>query len=331
MVATFFHTASEFVQYHQIIMIMQKRRHFLQSVAALGVVPGLSFGFSNKSSGKLDTQIACQQYPWQTFFQREGKQWKDNMTKSMEQLAATGIKGFEPSFDSMIQIGALQPFLRKHDLETYSFYVNSVLHDPGEAADSMDAVVRLAQTAKVLGIKIIVTNPSPISWGGAEDKTDDQLKLQAESLDALGARLRETGLTLAYHNHDSEMRRSAREFHHMMLGTDPENVSLCLDAHWIYRGSGNSQVALFDIVELYADRIVELHLRQSKDGIWTEAFGPGDIDYPRLAERLLALEKRPHLVLEQAVEKGTPHTMDAVKAHRESLAYAQEVFSGFLE
>jgi inosose dehydratase len=205
-------------------------------------------------------------------------------------------------------------------------YVNSVLHDPEEAQDNINAIVRLAKTAKVLGVQIIVTNPSPIRWGGDEDKTDDQLKVQADALDQLGSQLREIDLTLAYHNHDAEMRHSAREFHHMMLGTDPENVKLCLDAHWIYRGSGNSQVALFDIVKLYQDRIAELHLRQSKEGIWTEAFGPGDIDYERLADLLKAKGQQPHLVLEQAVEKGTPHTMNGVQAHQQGLAYVKQVF-----
>ena len=72
----------------------------------------------------------------------------------------------------------------------------------------------------------------------------------------------------------------------MLLATDPKNVSLCLDVHWVYRGSGNSQVALFDIVKLYGKRIAELHLRQSKGGIWQETFTEGDIDYPRLVQML---------------------------------------------
>ena len=115
-----------------------------------------------------------------------------------------------------------------------------------------------------------MTNPSPIRWGGPQSKTDDQLKLQARLLSQLGARLSDLGLVLAYHNHDAELRHAAREFHHMMLGTDPSTVTLCLDAHWIYRGSGNSSVALFDVLKLYGPRISELHLRQSRDGVWTE-------------------------------------------------------------
>ena len=137
------------------------------------------------------------------------------------------------------------------------------------------------------------------------------------------------GLTLAYHNHDMELRNAAREFHHMMLGTDPENVTLCLDAHWIYRGSGNSQVALFDVVKLYGSRVTELHLRQSQNGVWTETFGPGDIDYLRLAEVLLKLGVKPLLVLEQAIEEGSPNATKPAEAFKKSTAYVRQVFSAF--
>jgi len=32
----------------------------------------------------------------------------------------------------------------------------------------------------------------------------------------------------------------------MLTATNPDDVKLCLDAHWIYRGCGDSQVAVFD-------------------------------------------------------------------------------------
>ncbi len=115
----------------------------------------------------------------------------------------------------------------------------------------------------------------------------------------------------------------------MMVGTDPSYVKLCLDAHWIYRGAGNSSVALFDVLRLYGRRITELHLRQSVDNIWTETFSEGDIDYPRLAKHLLNIGIHPHIVLEQAVEKGTPKTMDTVEAFRQSSKYARRVFAKF--
>jgi inosose dehydratase len=113
----------------------------------------------------------------------------------------------------------------------------------------------------------------------------------------------------------------------MMVGTDPDLVSLCLDVHWVYRGAGNSEVAVFDIANLYAERIVELHLRQSQNGIWTEAFGPGDIDYPRLAKLLEKRGVRPLVTLEQSIERSSPETMNGLEAHRKSVAYARKVFA----
>ncbi|UCG58019.1 MAG: hypothetical protein JSU70_00655, partial [Phycisphaerales bacterium] len=110
-----------------------------------------------------------------------------------------------------------------------------------------------------------------------------------------------------------------------------KHVTLCLDAHWIYRGSGNSAVAVFDILRLYGSRITELHLRQSKDGVWTETMGEGDIDYVELAEYLLSIGVKPHIVLEQAAEQGTPKTMGTVQAFRRSSRYTRDVFAKFAD
>jgi inosose dehydratase len=122
------------------------------------------------------------------------------------------------------------------------------------------------------------------------------------------------------------MRASAREFHHMMLGTDPAQVGLCLDAHWIYRGAGNSQVALYDIVQLYGSRIASLHLRQSRGGVWTQALGDGDIDYQPLVARLRELRFAGPLIMEQAVEKGTPTDLPPVERERQSRAWVRAMF-----
>lgn len=307
---------------------MQDRRSFIKTVPVVAGAVYFSPHLTALANAPVEPNISCQYYPWFTFFKREGIDWYADLSYSIESVASVGFGGFEPTFDSVEEVENLKPLLKKYQLPMHSFYVNSILHDPKQVEASISQVIKIANAAKATGVKILVTNPSPIRWGGDENKIDSQLIFQAKALNELGKKLRKLGLTLAYHNHDAEMRNSAREFHHMMVGTDPENVRLSLDAHWIYRGSGNSQVALFDIVNLYLDRIVELHLRQSKEGIWTEDFGQGDIDYHRLAEVLSFNHKKPHLVLEQAVEEGSPHTMNGVEAHRLGLAYAKQVFAG---
>ncbi len=307
------------------------RRRFVRDLAVAGgasLFGGRAVGASEP--GKPDRlHVACNSYSWFVFYRRQGRNFYEHLDAGLKDLAESRLDGYEPGANNPQELDRLRPLLKKHGLEMRSLYVNSVLHEPEKAAQSIETVLTIADKAKTLGTKIIVTNPSPIAWGGPQNKDDEQLRTQAAAMNRLGRQLKEKGLTLAYHNHDIELRNAAREFHHMMVGTDPAYVTLCLDAHWVYRGAGNSQVALFDVVELYGPRIAELHLRQSKDGVWTETLCDGDIDYPALAERLLQIGVRPHIVLEQAVEKGTPRTMSPVEAFRKSSEYTREVFGDF--
>jgi inosose dehydratase len=297
------------------------------TAGAASAAPGSMASFARATPGRL--HVACNQYSWSVFFRREGRDFSKALDAGLAEVAASGLDGFEPGVGGLAQIEQIAPMLKKHKLEMRSLYVNSVLHEPQRAEESIADVVAAAAKAKEFGARIIVTNPSPLAWGGVKNKNDTQLRIQAKALNRLGAKLRSMGLALAYHNHDIELREAAREFHHMMVGTDPANVALCLDAHWVYRGAGNSQVALFDIVKLYGRRVRELHLRQSKDGVWAETFGPGDIDYGRLADELTRIGVQPHIVLEQAIEAKSPNTMDALEAFTESTAYTRRIFARF--
>lgn len=309
------------------------RRELLRDMAVVGgtVMMGAQTAGSaaTRSRGKL--HLACNQYSWLVFYQREGLDFNQSLDTGLADVAASGLDGFEPGINSPDDIDRLAPLLKKHGLEMRSLYVNSTLHDTSQTDKSIEEILAIAKKARQIGTQIIVTNPSPIRWGGPENKNDTQLEVQAKALDTLGAKVKSMGLRLAYHNHDIELRNAAREFHHAMLGTDPVNVTLCLDAHWVYRGSGNSAVALFDILKLYGPRITELHLRQSAAGIWSETFSDGDIDYRALAKYLLTIGVKPLLVLEQAVESGTPKTMKPLDAFRKSSQYAREVFAGFAD
>jgi inosose dehydratase len=306
------------------------RRGFIKDLAAVSgallIGAQSSTPAERKKPGKL--HLACNVYPWTVFYQREGRDFNKDLDKGLAEVAASGVDGFEPIINAPQDVDKIGPLLKKHSLQMRSLYVNSTLHERDQAGKSIEEVFAIAEKAKaVLGTQIIVTNPSPIRWGGPENKNDAQLKVQAEALEALGRKLKGINLTLAYHNHDIELRNAGREFHHVMVGTDPACVTLCLDAHWIYRGAGNSAVALFDVLKLYGSRVTELHLRQSKDNIWTETFGEGDIDYPALAKYLLDIGVRPHLVLEQAVEASSPKTVAPVEAFRQSSEYARHIFA----
>ena len=301
------------------------RRNFLQSVAALSATSLLT-SFKNNEQKSFNFPISCNAYNWTTFYGRQNKKWGEDLDKCIADLAKTGITAYEPGLESAEDVKRLAPFLKKYNISMPSVYVNSVLHKADEAEKSITTVLSIADEVLKLGTKIVVTNPSPIKWGGPEIKSDAELIVQAQSMEKLGSALRKKGLTLAYHTHDVELRAGAREFHHVLQNTTPQNVSFCFDTHWVYRGSMDSQVAVFDVLKMYGNRIAELHLRQSVNGVWSETFGTGDIDYQRFANELKAMKINPHIVIEQCVEAKTSDTMDGVQAHIKDLAMIKEIF-----
>lgn len=310
-------------------MALSSRRQFVQmlSVSGLGTL-----WLKNNPFLLAEKQfpISCSSYNWTTFFKREGLRWGENPEFDIAQFAKSGIKALEQSFESPEHVETLMPYLEKYEISMPSAYVNSILHEPDKADGSIDQILKIAKALKAANTKILVTNPTPIAWGKQIPKTDAQIRLQTENLNLLGSELRDMGIQLAYHTHDSEMAAGATEFHHVLQNTDPQFVWFCLDAHWIYRGCNDSQLAVFDAIKMYGDRIAELHIRQSEKGTWTETFGKGDIDYSLMASIFGDKKIRPHLVIEQCIEQATPHTMDSVAAHREDLKNVEKIFHDIL-
>ncbi|MBO0936788.1 TIM barrel protein [Fibrella sp. HMF5335] len=306
------------------------RRHFLTSIAATSAVATLTqadlIASDSATQPTASQPISCNSYTWNTFYGRAKKQWMADPDASLKEYVASGFTAYEPGVSNLKEVQDLGPLLKKYNLAMPSLYVNSTLHNRDKADASVALALAIADAAKPLGTRIIVTNPDPIKWGSPDNKSDAELEEQVRNLDRLGAELRKRGMTLAYHTHAPEHRAAAREFHHMMVASNPDHVKLCLDAHWVYRGSDNSQVALFDVVKLYGSRIAEMHIRQSQNGIWSETFTPtGDIDYPRLFA-LVKTKAQPLVVMEQCLETGSPNTMDVVAAHKQDLAVAKTVF-----
>lgn len=284
----------------------------------------------NLSSDHLDNKsvhIGTQAYGWSQIAEREGRAWPASQSWAMAEAAAAGLRQWEPLLDDVGQVDTVAKAAADNGLGIRSIYMGGNFHDPDTAPNTVRTMIAIARAARVHGSSLCVVNPNPIDWSSKQDKTDEQLTYQLDRLVELATGLRGEGLTLCYHTHDAEMRQGAREFHHMLLHTDPELVKLCLDPHWIYRGAGNSQLALLDIVQLYGERIAEIHLRQSKAGTWDEVVGPGDLDYSRVVSAVTASGTRPFLVVEHALEPGTPNTMSNAEAHRKSRLFVEDVFA----
>lgn len=285
----------------------------------------------------MELTLGSQIYPWYQHYRRAGKQVEERLDEALADVAAAGLEAWEQSLDSDEQADALAPLLRKHGLRLTSIYAGGRLCDE-HWRDAATRIVDAGERAKALGASIVVSNPAPLHENGAVcDKTDAQLRTQATALRWLTERLHDMGLTLAYHTHEPEMRCAAREFHHMMLATGPTrggagddepSMALCCDAHWLFRGAGDSNVAFADLVELYGDRIASLHLRQSHRGVWTEALDVGaDLDYAPLIATLREIDFAGPAMIETAFEPGTPTDLDLVESHRRSAEWIRQHFT----
>jgi inosose dehydratase len=300
------------------IIPQMKRRSFLQTAA--GAAVGFSAAALEKSFGESTSDvlhIAVNEFTANNLYGRDHKNYRDHLAE----LKTVGASGLELMVSTAASLEKQAKQFQDNGLELRSVYTGGNFFDEKRVRAETDRFVKLGEAAKKFGTKIIVFNADPKTG-----KSDAELELQSQSIDKAGAELAKIGITLALHYHTTELEFGGREFHHLLCGTDPKHLSLCLEEHWSYRACGNSQVALFDHFKLYKARIVEVHLRQSVKGIWSETFGDGDIDNIKLAAALKTLPVYPHVVVEQCAENGTPQTIEAGEVFKQSFAYIRKIF-----
>lgn len=127
---------------------------------------------------------------------------------------------------------------------------------------------------------------------GEEDRPQDAAGWQelGAELDGIGAQLKETGMQLAYHNHDFEMEEIDGELiiDHILNAADPENLMWQADVAWIDRGGQDPAQLLRD----HAGRVITIHAKdnhpegEDEGGFATAGSGRLDWDafYPPLTK-----------------------------------------------
>src|SRR5690606_19197659 len=131
--------------------------------------------------------------------------------------------------------------------------------------------------AHVLGHRYLV-----VPWLDEHERASlDGYRRVADELNGVGARLREVGIQLAYHNHDFEFESfdGDRTGYDVLLeATDPALVAMEMDLYWTVHG-GRDPVALF---ERHPGRFPLLHLKdRMEDGEMVEV-GMGEIGFGRV-------------------------------------------------
>jgi inosose dehydratase len=303
-----------------IIRSRQTRREMFSGVAKLAGATLLSrqLLLGAQYAPKLSVEI----YIWIQHLKSEKKTLAEGLEEVMASFHGAGYRRVELNQDFF------QPALRertftllaKYHLAPETVYAGTTLHETTAAEKSVRQVVELARLLKPHGTRVIVTNPSPKP--GQALKTNEELDTEAKYVDRLAEEVGGLGMKLALHHHTPELLEHAREWRHLLQHTDPKRVYCCVDVHWAYRGGQEVMSFLSET----GDRLVELHLRNSRQGIWMEDFGPGDIDYQKIADYLHDISFNGYLVVELAYEKDTQITRSLDEDLRLSRLYTEKVF-----
>ncbi len=269
-------------------------------------------------------KLAVGMYRWVQDRRSKGTTLWDDLDKVLAEVRAAGftyVEGFlQDFFGSDERAERTRRLLAKNKVKLAGLYTGGLFHEEQAGRKTIASIVEMARRAKGQGDLFIDVNPNPLP--GGKKKTEQQLATQARMLNELGRKLKAMGMELVIHQHAPEIHHGAREHRYNIKHTDPDVVGFCIDTHWFYRGGAD----VMELTRATGKRIKAVHLRNSKDGVWTESFGPGDIDYGAVADYLREIGFDGWLSLELAVEKKTKVTRGIVENHRLGREYIEKVF-----
>lgn len=177
-----------------------------------------------------------------------GQELDKDFWGTMQKVAATGYQGIETGRHALEKAGMPLPELSRR-LQDLGLVVITL----GSSKDSFaNGSLAPIETAKAIGAKRITFYYGPCD-------SVEQLKRDAEVYNEIGARCREHGIELLYHNHDHEFRRFGDQYglDILMENTDPELVKLNLDVAWVYFGGAQPD----EVIRHYAGRCPVLHIK----------------------------------------------------------------------
>ena len=293
---------------------MISRREFLAGAAAAGVL---------RAAGYQPT-LMLQPYVWTQVFQKEKISLGDGLERMFAASKGAGYNRIElmDAFLTPELRGRTADLVRQYDFAVPVVYQGGTFHEAEAAERSIAQILATADAARDLHAEWINTNCNPKK--GRERKSDSELATEARYLNSLGQHLKERGMRLMLHEHDPDMADGAREWRSNLHDTDPKLMWICMDVHWVYRGKQDPM----ELLREAGRRIASLHVRNSVQGVWSESFGDGDVDYRAVARFLQGIGYQGMIAVELAYENGTNPTRPLEDDLRMSREYAKRVFFG---
>jgi sugar phosphate isomerase/epimerase len=226
----------------------------------------------------------------------------------LAEVAAAGYDGVEIGAQHLdiSQPHTFRRLVADHGLQVVGIHVGGEIYDPQSVREAMDNLAQTMAFAAQAGAPFL-----PFSGRPKPDKTDEDHRRQAESLNRIGQLCSGHGIRLCYHNHFWEIENDCAELRHLCEHTDPDLVWLCLDVGWVERAGGSPLAVANEFLE----RVAYFHLKDTRDDLWLEV-GQGEVDFAGLF-RLLEGQDWAWSVVEQDETQRTP--LESARLSREYL------------
>jgi inosose dehydratase len=270
------------------------RRRFLSLSAIVGA------GAPFVSAGDL---FAAPRFKSSITFGYSAITWGGKDDVAIREISQLGFKGIQLRANAYQTYGTtvdeLKKLLKDAKLELAMFSSGNA--NPSATGDDEKTIsehLTHARFVKELGGKFLQITNSARPKSGAP--TEEELKRYGQLLTTIGKRTKEIGVTVAYHNHMSQLGETPEEVDIILANADPAYVSLLLDVAHYKQGGGDPAAA----VRKYANRIKALHIKDVRDVadspgkyLFVE-LGQGRVDFPALFKALDDINFKGYAVVE---------------------------------
>lgn len=190
----------------------------------------------------------------------------ENHEYVLNRLSQMGFTGAEAASYKDGKFSGLEPAdfkkaINDAGLELVSSHTTRVLSDKELAEGDFTAALEWWDTCieahKKAGIPVLA-----MSWS-QKLNTENELKVMAEYLNAIGQKCNEAGIRFGYHNHAQEYEQvgNTTMMDYFIANTDPEKVFFEMDVYWTVIG-GKSPV---EYMQKYPGRFEMLHIKDHKE------------------------------------------------------------------
>lgn len=219
-----------------------RRREFIQQSGALMATTLMTFpdfAMTPAKKYKMGIQLFTVRAPL-----------AKDVSGTIKKVAAIGYEdsetyGFDPEHGTYygLKASAFKQLLADHKMITTSGHYDFTKYFDKSNDDMMRYVDQCIEGASALGQRYI-TWP----WLDPTFRTEDNFRILAGKLNAIGERITKAKLGFAYHNHDFEFvdyGNGENGYSIIMRETDPKLVKLQIDPYWVMHSSKLSPAELF--------------------------------------------------------------------------------------